>query len=55
MTRRWFTVADAAEYLGVSKDFVRRLIYAGLPCYKVRGITFVKATELDKAIESGRL
>lgn len=55
MAKKWITIPDAAEYLGVSRDFIRDLINDGLPCYKVRRVIFIKVSELDKMIEATKL
>lgn len=58
----WLTRKEAAKYLGVSTDFVKKLcIGMRLPWYKVcasnadsqkDGICFIKKTDLDKFIGS---
>lgn len=50
MEKNWFTIKDAATYLGVSKDFVRDMIVDGLHCYKVRHTVFVSKPEIDEYI-----
>ena len=47
---KWMTVKDAAEYLGVSTDFVRDMMVDGLSYYKVRHTCFVSLKDLDDYI-----
>lgn len=51
MDKTWMTFKAAAEYLGVSTDFVRDMIVDGLHYYKVRHTCFVKKSELDDYIQ----
>lgn len=50
MDKTWYTIKDAATYLGVSKDFIRDMIVDGLHYYKVRHTCFVAKAELDEYI-----
>lgn len=55
MKGSWLTLNNAAEYLGVSKDFIRDMIADGLPCYKVRHTVFVRSDEIDNIIKKTRI
>lgn len=48
--KRWFTIKEASEYLGTSRDFVRDIIVDGLSYYRVRHTVFVEKDELDSYI-----
>lgn len=48
----WFTRKDAADYLGVSLSFIKKLcLDAKIPSYKVEGLVFVRKDELDRFIQ----
>lgn len=48
----WFTRKDAAEYLGVSLSFIKKLcLGAKVPSYKVEGLVFLRKDELDRFIK----
>lgn len=52
----WLTVSAAAEYLGVSREFIDALRYEnGLTFYRLRHTVFVKKKELDSLVERGRI
>ncbi len=52
----WLTVAAAAEYLGVSREFIDALRYEnGLTFYRLRHTVFVKKKDLDRMVERGRI
>lgn len=51
----WFTVNDAAEYLGVSAKFVRSLMEDGLSFYKVRKLVFLNKDEIDNYIAKHKI
>ena len=55
MSGKWLTLANAAGYLGVSKDFIRDMIADGLPCYKVRHTVFVRSDEIDRLLNKSKL
>lgn len=50
--RSWLTIANAADYLGVSKDFIRDMIKDGLQTSKVRHTVFVRREDIDNLIEA---
>lgn len=50
MNKKWLTKKGAAEYLGVSRDFIDDMIVDGLSFYKVRHTVFVSLTDLDNYI-----
>ena len=52
MEKNWLTIKGAAEYLGVSKDFIRDMITDGLHYYKVRHTCFVSKKDVDNYITS---
>lgn len=49
--RSWLTIANAADYLGVSKDFIRDMIKDGLQASKVRHTVFVRREDIDNLME----
>ena len=50
-TRRWYTVKEAAGYLDVSVDTVRRLLRRGeLRALRVRRVIRIAAATLDRFI-----
>jgi excisionase family DNA binding protein len=55
MEKTWFTIRDAAEYLGVSTKYIRELLVDGLHYYKVRHTCFVSKSELDEYILSHKV
>jgi excisionase family DNA binding protein len=53
--RRWFTVAQTAEYLGVSERAIRARIARGrIPVRKQGRSLLVDREALDRLIEAGR-
>ena len=52
---KWLTIKAAAEYLGVSRDFIRDMIEDGLHYYKVRHTCFVSKAEVDEYIASHKV
>jgi len=55
MSGKWLTLGNAADYLGVSKDFIRDMISDGLPCYKLRSMIFVRSDEIDKLLNKSKI
>ena len=54
--KRWFTRAAAAEYLGVSASYIKKLHQnAKLRFYKAGGLVFIAKEDLDRLIERGRV
>lgn len=51
--RTWLTVSNAADYLGVSRDYIRDIIADGHVRYsKVRHTVFIKRADIDQLIEA---
>ena len=55
MEKTWYTIKDAAAYLGVSKDLIRDMIVDGMHYYKVRHTCFVAKADLDDYILAHRV
>ena len=52
VVRRFLTRKDAAEYLGVSPDWIKRQNLSGnLRFSKVNGLVFIDIKDLDRLIE----
>ena len=48
----WFTRKAAADYLGVSLSYIKKLcLGAKVPSYKVEGLVFIRKDELDRFIQ----
>ena len=55
MEKKWLTVKEAAEYIGVAVNTIYVWLREGkLVRYKVGGITRIKVDELDQIMEEGR-
>lgn len=47
----WFTRKAAAEYLGVSQSYVKKLcLNSKFRSYKVEGLVFIRKDDLDRFI-----
>ena len=56
VSKMWFTRKDAAEYLGVSVDYIKTLCNtAKMPWYKVGGLALIKKDDLDRYISKHRV
>lgn len=55
--RIWFTQKDAAEYLGVSTDFIKELRLSGqISFYQPQGkLVFLKKKDIDHWIERSKV
>jgi len=52
----WMTRHEAAKYLGVSYDWVKRQnLGGGLSYYKVDGVVFIAKRDLDKLITKNKV
>lgn len=54
--RMWFTRKDAAAYLGVSVELIKRLNQRGqLGFSKVGGLVFISKSEIDNLLTKSRV
>lgn len=53
--KKWLSVVEAAEYLGISKETIYRLIESdNIPKFRIGKLWKFKTTDLDQWIESGK-
>ena len=53
---RFISVQDVAKWLGVSEETVRRYIRdMSLTAFKPKGIYLIRASEVERFLESGRV
>ncbi len=51
----WIGIAEAAEYLGVTKDTIRNWIKkSDMPAHKIGKLWKFKRSELDEWVKSGK-
>ena len=54
--RLWFTRKDAADYLGVSVELIKRLNQKGKLGYsKVGGLVFISKSDIDKLLTKSKV
>jgi excisionase family DNA binding protein len=54
--QRWYSLEEIAEYLGISKDTVHRLIRTQeMPAHKVGKLWKFKTSEIDAWVRSSKI
>jgi len=53
--KKWISVKEAADYLGLSQSQIRNLINEGvLPAHRIKGVIRLNIREIDASILLGR-
>lgn len=54
MEKKFISIAEVAEFLGISRQSIYRLLSQGMPCYKLGGRRIFDREELVAWIKSGK-
>lgn len=53
--KKWISIKEAADYLGLSQSHIRNLINEGtLPAHRIKGVIRLNIQEVDSSILLGR-